>query len=208
MDKAALFKLSYGLYIIGVKDGDKQGGCVVNTAMQVTSKPAKVSLTVSKDNHTHDMMMASKHCTVSVLAQNVSMDTVGGFGFRSSKDVDKFDGVAHKMDEQGTPYLTDGMVAYFSCDITDTVDLGSHTLFVANVVEGEVLEDAEPMTYSYYRHVKNGTVPKNAPTYREEEPAQAGYKCSVCGHVETLDTLPEDYRCPICRQPKGVFNKL
>lgn len=208
MNKAALYALSYGLYVVGVKDGEKLGGCVINTALQVTSKPPRVSIAVSKDNYTHQMVTKAKHFTISVLAQDAQMPLIGGFGFQSSKDVDKFNLVNHREDGQGAPYLGEGSVAYFSCDVFSEVDLGTHTLFIADVAEGEVMAQGEAMTYDYYRNVKNGTVPKNAPTYREPEAHKKGYKCSVCGYETDAETLPDDYRCPICSQPKSVFKKM
>ena len=208
MDKAALFKLSYGLYVIGVKNENKMGGCVVNTAMQITSQPPRVSITIAKENATHDLVQQAKHCTVSVLAQDCDMNIIAQFGFQSSRETDKYDGVDFKTDEQGAPYLTRGTVAYFSCQVINQVDVGTHTIFVCEVQEGEVLAQNEPMTYSYYRQVKKGTVPKAAPTYKEEESTKQGWKCSVCGYETDQETLPDDYVCPICKQPKSVFKKI
>ena len=207
MDKAALYKLTGGLYVVGVEDEGRRVGCVINTAIQVTSKPAQVSITVSKDNYTHEVLMRTKHCTVSVVAQEISMDVIGRFGFQSGRDVVKFDGIPHQVDAKGAPHLIEKISSWFSGDIVNTVDVGSHTIFIIAVEEGEVTgPNNEPMTYAYYRTVKNGTSPKNAPTHVEEE-HKPGWKCSVCGYVHEGDELPEDFTCPICRQPRSVFVK-
>ena len=208
MDKAALYKLSAGLYVVGVEDNGRRVGCVINTALQVTSKPPEVSITVSKDNYTHDVLMRTKHCTVSVVAQEINMDVIGRFGFQSGRDVEKFDGIAHQLDSKGAPHLIEKISSWFSGDIVETLDVGSHTIFIIAVEEGEVTgPNNEPMTYAYYREVKNGTSPKNAPSHIEEE-HKSGWKCSVCGYVHESDELPEDFTCPICRQPRSVFVKL
>lgn len=208
MDKSALYKISSGLYVVGVNAQGFRSGCVINTAMQVTSKPPRVSITVSKDNYTHDLLLKTGHCAISVLAQEVSMDVVGRFGFQSGRDVQKFDGIPHQLDSKNAPHLIEHISSWFSGDIINTLDVGTHTSFIIEVTEGEVpFPNYEPMTYSYYRSVKNGTAPKNAPSYKEPE-QKNGWRCRVCGYVHEDEHLPDDFSCPICRQPREVFVKL
>ncbi len=209
MDKTALFQLSYGVYVVGALAGERPIGCVVNTAMQVTSSPMQISTTISKENYTHDIVKETGLYTVSILPQDVNMDIIGTFGFKSSRDTDKFAQFSYALDSRGIPYLKDDAVAFLGAKVVNTVDLGSHTLFVAEVEDGENLRKAEPMTYAYYHTVKNGTAPKAAPTYQEAEaPVVKGWKCSVCGYVHPHEELPADFRCPICGQPASVFVKL
>lgn len=216
MDKGALYQLSYGVYILGTKQGEKMGGCVVNTVMQVTSKPARVTTAISKDNATHDVVLSTGMYTASILGQDATMELIGQFGFKSSRDIDKFQGVHYDVDSRGIPYVTDSVLAVLSCRVIETVDLGSHTLFVSEVEDAKVLAKGEPMTYAYYHAVKGGTAPKAAPTYREEEATAApaeqakakGWKCTICGYIHPEDTFPEGFECPICGQPKDVFVKL
>ncbi len=222
MDKAALYQLSYGVYILGVKNGEKRSGCVVNTVMQVTSNPPRVTTAVSKENNTHDMIAQSGMYTAAVLGQDVPMELIGKFGFKSGRDTDKFQGVNYQLDSRGIPFVTDSALTVLSCQVVDKIDLGSHTLFVSEVVDGQVLAKGEPMTYAYYHNVKKGTAPKAAPTYREEtaeisvkaEPAKAtasefkGWRCTVCGYIHPDEEFPEGFECPICGQPKEVFVRL
>ncbi len=206
MNKIALQKLSYGLYVVGVGNDEQRSGCVINTALQVTSKPPQLSVTISKDNHTHDALMQTKHCTISILAQDAPMELISNFGFQSSRDVDKFANIAYQKDQNGTPYLDKYTCAWLSGDITATLDVGSHTLFIVTITEGEVTSDQiEPLTYSYYHQIKKGTTPKNAPSF--DDTPKSGWRCSVCGYVHESDELPEDFTCPICHQPRSAFIK-
>lgn len=169
MEIEALFQLSYGLYVISTKKGEKANGCVVNTVMQVTSNPPRISTTISKDNLTHDLVLETGEYTVSVMGQKVPPIFIGRFGFQSGRDIDKFKDTPHELDSRGIPYLKEGMMSYLSCKVVDHLDVGTHTIFVAELVDGAVFpqeEEDEAMTYAYYRKVKKGTVPKAAPTFR------------------------------------------
>jgi flavin reductase (DIM6/NTAB) family NADH-FMN oxidoreductase RutF len=143
-------------------------GCTVNTVMQVTSNPIRVSTTVSKTNLTHDMIKKTGLYTVSVLPISAPVPLIGRFGFRSGRELNKFEGIEYESDANGIPYLKNDSIAFMSCKVINTVDLGTHTLFISDVYDSEVFGEEEPMTYAYYRSVKNGKVPKAAPTYREE----------------------------------------
>ena len=209
MDKTAIFKLSYGLFVVGTSFDGKDNGCVVNTVMQVTSEPMKVSTVIAKSNLTHDMVLSSRKYTVSVFSEDIPAETIGIFGFKSGRDTDKYENVKFERDAQGIPYLTEGVNAYLSCEVETVQDLGTHTMFIANVVDAETFNDTDSMTYAYYRKYRKGTAPKAAPTYSEakDEPktAKTSYKCSVCGYVHEADTLPDNFTCPICQQPASAF---
>lgn len=207
MDSTALRKLSYGLYIVSTVWEGKQNGCVVNTVAQVTSDPVQLSVAINKNNYTEKLIEKSGIFSAVVLTQNISMDTIATFGFQSGETNDKFKDIKYKTDLNGINYVTDGIAAQFSCKVVNKVDLGTHVMFIGEVVDAQVISTDEPMTYSYYHSVKNGTTPKNAPSY-QEEPSKKGYRCTICGYVHESDTLPEDFICPICKQTADKFVKI
>lgn len=207
MDTKAFFKLTYGLYIVSSRCDDKQSGCVVNTLSQVTSKPAKLSVTISKNNVTEKTIEKSGYFAATALTQNTDMNLIGEFGFKSSETVDKFAKFNTKIDENGIKYVTDFAASRYSCKVVDKLDLGSHVMFIGEVVEAEVLSEDEIMTYTYYHKVKKGTTPKNAPSYKEET-TQKGYRCKICGYILKADELPKNFICPVCGQGYEQFEKL
>ena len=212
MDSTAIFKLSYGLFVIGTSFDGKDNGCIVNTVMQVTSQPMKVSTVVAKSNFTHEMIVKSGKYTVSVLTEDVHSEIIGTFGFKSGRDTEKFEGMAYERDVNAIPYITQGVNSYLSCEVETSLDLGTHTMFISNVVDGKTFSDSKSMTYAYYREFRKGTAPKAAPTYFDKKDEQTSegtsYKCSVCGYVHNSDTLPENFTCSICNQPASVFVKI
>lgn len=207
MDQKAFFQLSYGLYLLSTTLEGRDSGCVVNTVAQVTSEPAKLSVTVSKNNFTCGQIEQSGCFAATVLTQQADMNLIAAFGFQSSKDHDKFSGFPIKRDGRGVPYIEQTAAARFSCKVEQTLDLGTHILFVGLVEEAEVLEGGEVLTYSYYHQVKKGTTPKNAPSY-QKEPEKKGWRCTVCGYVYEGDPLPDDFRCPICGRSREYFERI
>jgi flavin reductase (DIM6/NTAB) family NADH-FMN oxidoreductase RutF/rubredoxin len=207
MNPKSFYKISYGLYLISSNFEEKQNGCISNTVIQVSSKPAKLSFALSKDNLTTEIIKESGHFAATVLSQAVGMDVIGEFVFKTGKDTDKFAKFKTKVDSFGTKYIAENMNAIFSCKVLDSVDVGSHILFIGEVEEADTLSDEPVMTYEYYHQVKNGTTPKNSPVYQAET-IKSGYRCSVCGHIEELDELPEDFICPICSNPVEYFEKI
>ncbi len=201
MDNNALFKVGYGLYVLTAKDGDKDNGCIINTVLQVTSAPPFVSvITVNKQNYTHDLMMQSRECNVSILTTETSFDVFKHFGFQSGKTVDKFAGYKNiARSENGLIYLPDCSNAYLSFKVTDTTDFGSHTMFTAEVTDGKVLNNIESVTYSYYQqHIKP----------QPQAAKKHGYRCKICGFVYEGETLPADYICPLCKHGVADFEKI
>lgn len=207
MNEKAFFKLSYGLYIVSSAANGKASGCVVNTLQQVTAIPARFSVALSKDNFTEQLIEESGVFHGVVLTRDVPMEFIGRFGFRSGKDFDKFEGMNVLEDTHHIPYLTDYACAHFTCKVIHKVDIGTHVLFVGEVLDAEIVKDEPPMTYAYYHEVKNGVTPKNAPSYQEVK-KQIGWRCSVCGYIYEHEELPADFICPVCGQPASVFEKL
>lgn len=207
MDKKAFFKLSYGLYIVSSNCDAKDSACIANTFVQVTSDPARVCITLNKNNYTTKLIENSCVYNVGVLLDSVDMDVIRRFGFQSGKDVNKFEGIDFEVDCQNVKQITKGIAASFSVKVISMTDVGTHIMFVGDVVDCKVVDDSEVLTYANYHSKKNGTTPKNASSYQEDT-SKHGWKCSVCGFILEEDELPEDYICPVCKQPASVFEKI
>lgn len=173
VDRSAFHSLSYGLYVVSAAHEGRKYGCIANTFQQVTSTPPQVSVALNKENATTEAIIASGRYTVSVLAQDASMDLIGVFGFRTSTEVDKFEGVSFAEDKAGVPYVKEQSVARFSMRLVETVDVGTHLMLIGEVEEAEVLSSDEPLTYAYYHAVKRGKTPKKASSYVPKEEAAA-----------------------------------
>jgi len=166
MDLQAFFKISYGLYIVSAHHYQRLNGYISNTVFQVTAEPAQLATCCSKQNFTCGLITASKSFSISVLGQSAPATLIGLFGYKSGKDVNKFEEVSYKIGLTGSPIVLDSCIAYFECRVAQTVDLGTHLLFIGEVVESQQLKvDDVLMTYDYYRQVRKGKAPKNAPTY-------------------------------------------
>jgi len=169
MNPSALFKLSYGVYIVGSHNGDKLNAQIANSVMQITSEPATIAVSINKKNLTHDYIKASGVFSVSVLCQTTPLPFIGNFGFKSGRDIDKFLNINHKVGQTGSPLILDNTTAYFEAEGMQYIDAGTHTIFLGKVVAAEVLNDLPVMTYEYYHQVKRGTTPKTAPTFIAKE---------------------------------------
>lgn len=195
-----MFNLSYGLFILTAKDGEKDNGCIVNTVGQVTSQPNRISLTVNKANYMHDMILKTKEFNVSVLAENSKFETYRHWGFQSGRNTDKLESISFKRSANGLVYIADETNAFLSAKVVSTLDLGTHTLFIADVTDGEVLSQVPSATYSFYQ---NNIKPKPASTEKRK-----GFICTVCGYIYEGETLPDDFICPVCKHPASDFRPL
>lgn len=204
MDQKAMYKLTYGLFVLTAVQGEKKNGCIINTAIQVTSDPNRISIAVNKANYTHDMVLATGKFNVSMISQEAKFDLFKRFGFQSGRDTDKFAGFdGFKMVENGIPVITEGTNAYISAEVEQTIDLGSHTLFIARVADLDVLSEASSVTYEYYQ---NSIKPKPQPVAAEA--GKTVWRCTVCGYVYEGEELPADFVCPICKHPASDFEKV
>lgn len=165
MDLNALFKVSYGIYIVSSHDGPKQNGFIANSVCQVNSEPPTFQVIVNKNNFTHSLIRSSGIFSASILSQEAPLPFIGQFGFKSGKDTDKMANVRYKLSTDGVPVVLDHSVACLVCRVFQSVDVRTHTIFIGDLIDSEILTDEIPMTYSYYREVKKGTTAKNAPTY-------------------------------------------
>ena len=231
MNLKTLHKVSYGLYIITSRKDDKINGQIANVLFQITSEPPRVALSINKKNLTHEYIKKSKVFAASILSESASMTLIGNFGFKSGRDIDKFKDTKYKIGKTKAPIVTDGSLAFVEGKILDSIECGTHTIFIAEVVDAEVMTDEEPMTYAYYHVCKGGVSPKTAPTYvkemdtkkeKKEEEKMDKYVCNVCGYVydpekgdpdsgiepgTAFEDLPDDWVCPLCGATKDDFSK-
>ncbi len=212
MDIQAFFKLSYGLYVVSARSGEKKYGCIVNTLQQVTAEPPMLSVAVNKNSVTAKAILDSGRFCGTVLTETADLHLIGTFGFKNSEAVDKFAAFSTKEDENNIPYLTEHAAARYSCEVAGTLDLGTHILIIGKVTEAEILSDEPVMTYDYYHRVVKGGTPPTAPSYKgniSHKPAQkAQWRCKICGYIYEGDPLPADFVCPICGQGADKFEKV
>ena len=211
MNKNAFRNLSYGVYIISTLDGERATGCVANSVMQITSSPATIAVSMNHDNYTNSCIKNSGKFAVSILTEESDPELIGRFGFQSGKEVNKFDGI-EAITKEEISVIPDAC-GYIVCKVIDQMETETHTVFLGEVLDADVLKNEEPMTYAYYHKVVKGKSPKNAPTYipegNEEKAEDGKWVCGICGYVYDGETpfeeLGEDFKCPICKQPKDVF---
>ena len=203
MDKKAMYNLTYGLFVLTSCLDGKDSGCIINTAGQVTSSPNRISITVNKDNFTHDLVKASGKFNISILSEKADFEIFKHFGFQSGRTTDKFAGYsACRRSENGLYYITEGTNAFISATVEQSIDLGSHTMFIASVDDMEVLDSAPSATYAYYQ---SSIKPK------PEAKASSGktvWRCTVCGYIYEGEEIPADFICPLCKHPASDFEKV
>jgi flavin reductase (DIM6/NTAB) family NADH-FMN oxidoreductase RutF/rubredoxin len=224
----ALYKISYGLYVVTSRKGEKLNGQIANTVFQITSEPPTVAVSINKSNLTWEFIKESGVFAVSILCQDTPLDFIGRFGFKSGRDIDKLEGVNYKIGQTKAPIVTDNAVAYLEVEVSNEMDMGTHTVFAGRIVDAEVLTDEVCMTYDYYHQIKRGTTPKTAPSYVAEEKKEAAagsgkYRCTVCGWVydpelgdpdggiapgTPFEEIPDDWVCPVCGAAKSEFEKI
>lgn len=200
MDKNAMHKLSYGLFVLTAREGEKDNGCIINTAIQAAASPNQLSICVNKENYTHDMIARTGSFTVSVISQAADFELFRRFGFCSGRDTDKFtDAAKYKRGKNGICYVTEGTNAFLSVKVEKTEDLGSHTMFIGEITDMEVLSEEASLTYDYYlKEIK--PKPQEA-----EGKQQTVWRCTICGYEYVGEELPEDFICPLCKHPAEDF---
>ena len=213
MDKKVLRNLSYGVYVVTSKDKDRNIGCVANSIMQVTSNPSVIALSINHDNYTNKIIKETNIFGVSILKERADANIIGTFGFKSSKDTDKFNNIDYK-EILGIPVLKD-TCGYMICKVIDTMETSTHTIFLGQVIESGDYTSENAMTYKYYHEYLKGSSPKNAPTYEEKSIISADkdnktkkWKCSICGYIYEGDELPDGFVCPICGVGKEKFELI
>ncbi len=233
VDLESLFKLSYGMYIVSSKKDGKFDGCIVNTVFQLTPEPPMIAVSVNRQNLTHEYITDSKVFTVSILSEAAPTSFIGKFGFRSGRDIDKFEQVGYRIGQTGVPIILDNTIGFLEAEVTRSIDVVTHTLFIAKIVASQTLDDGKvPMTYAYYRDIKQGKTPKTAATYIKVKPKakitegvsnMKKYKCLMCGYIydpavgdsdngveagTAFEDLPGDWVCPECGVGKDEFEPV
>jgi len=227
MNLKALHNCSYGLYVISSRRGDNFNGQIANTVFQVTSDPPTIAVSINKQNLTHEFISESKVFVASILSQDTPLAFIGHFGFKSGREKDKLKDVNYKLGESKVPIILDHTLAYLEARVINQVDVGTHTIFIGELMGADVLKEGEPMTYAYYHQVKRGSTPKTAPSYIEERKEKvskmAKYECTVCGYTydpeagdpdgginpgTPFDEIPDDWVCPVCGASKDQFEKV
>ena len=226
MNLKALQKLGYGLYVVCSRKGEQFSGQIANTIFQVCSEPPVIAVAINRQNLTHEFIDQSKVFTGSILSQDTPLNFIGNFGFKSGRQVNKLKDVHYKLGETQTPVVLDHALAYLEAKTLGQVEIGTHTVFLGQIIGADVVKEGEPMTYAYYHQVKRGTTPKSAPSY-VEEPKKATlsaikYKCNVCGYVfdpeqgdpdggispgTSFEQIPDNWVCPVCGAAKDMFEK-
>ncbi|MCX6256558.1 MAG: flavin reductase [Bacteroidia bacterium] len=220
----ALFKVSYGIYIVCSGNKEQGNGYISNTVFQVTAEPVRFASCCSKKNYTSELISKTGSFSVSVLHTDVSPEIFGKFGYKSGKDIDKLKGMQIKYGLTGVPILLEGIVAFLECKVIDTIDVGTHLIFIGELVQSEIIDDSqEPMTYQYYRQVRKGLAPKNAPTFmvktkpaaKLDEIKPKKFRCNACGFIydESVENikfadLSPDWVCPVCGSEKEDFTEI
>ena len=205
MNEKAMHKLSYGLFVLTARDGDRDNGCIVNTAIQAASAPNQLSVCVNKANYTNEMIQKTGKFVVSIISQGAEFDLFKHFGFQSGRDVNKFDGFTdYARCENGLCYITKGTNAYISVTVTGTQDLGSHTMFVGTIDDMEILSDERSATYEYYFE----NIKPKPQAVGETQDGKTIWRCTICGYEYVGDELPQDFVCPICKHPASDFEKI
>lgn len=233
LDLESLFNLSYGMCIVSSRTDGEFNGCIVNTVFQVTPEPPMIAVSVNKQNLTHEYIARSKVFAVSILAEGAPLEFIGRFGFRSGRDIDKFQEINYKIGVAGVAIVLDNTVGFIEAEVTNAIDIETHTLFIGKVTACETIDSNKiPMTYTYYRDVKGGRTPRTAATYIKQKPkvkSEQGnsemkkYKCLMCGYIydpaegdpdngvaagTAFEDLPDDWVCPDCGAGQDEFEPV
>lgn len=202
MDSKALYNLSYGIFVLGSVSESKINACITNTCMQIASEPTRVAISVLNQNLTCQMIKDSGFFALSVLDNTCSFDLIKHFGFQSGKNIDKFENFVHKIDKNGCPFIEESVCSVLNCKVLSVQDLGTHTLFVAEVQDANILSKNPPVTYADYQS-------KIKPKQKIENNKKiVGWKCKICGFIYNGAELPKDYECPLCGHPAEDFEPI
>ena len=202
MDSKALFNLSYGIFVLGTKTESGINACITNTCIQVAADPVRIAISVINKNKTCEMIKESGVFSLGVLDKSCTFDLIKHFGMQSGRDVNKFADFPYTLDVNGCPVINQSVCSVFSCKVVSKEDLGTHTLFIAEITEAEVTSTKEPVTYADYQ---NNIKPKQKVDSAKKI---IGWRCKICGYEYMNAELPKDYECPLCGHPTDDFEPI
>ena len=210
MDNKALYSLSYGVFLLGTKNGSKINACITNTCFQAANGPTRIAISVIKQNLTCEMIEESGVFALSVLDKTCSFETIKRFGYQSGRTVEKFEGFEYETADNGCPFIKKEACAVIEAKVCNKLDLGSHVLFIAEVTDAQVLSEKEPLTYAYYQsNVKQKPGAAGADgTAGESQKKIKGWRCKICGYEYVGSELPAGFECPICGHPADDFEPI
>lgn len=194
IEDQVFFHLSYGVYLVSTKT-TQMNGCIINTVMQLSDDIKRIAICINNHSLTNEMIKESKKCSISILPNDIPYETIMEYGYKSGKNVKKFQENDHELDSMGLPYLKKA-IGYISGDVESMIEFQSHTLFIIDVKEAHALGSGIPLTYDYYQK------------YLKPQNKESGYQCSVCGFVLHDEVIEDDFICPICKHGKEVFVEL
>lgn len=203
MDIKALFNLSYGVFVLGAKDGDVVNACITNTCMQVANEPTRVAIACINKNFTCDLIKKSKAFALSILDESCTFDVIKHFGFQSGRNVNKFADFPYEQDANGSPFLKNYICSVLTCKVCEMHDLGSHTLFIAEVQDAVLKSERAPITYAYYQ----STIKPKAQAQTNDKKI-VGWRCKICGYEYKEEKLPADFICPMCGHDASDFEPI
>lgn len=211
MDLSVLNAVTYGMYLVSAKEGDRMNGCIINTCMQITSENPIFAISLNKQNLTYEMIKRTGRFALSILSEKIPGNLVASFGYFSGRDRDKFQNVAYQMVED-LPVLRENICGGLIFEVVSIQDMETHAVVFGRLKQTVSGEELEPMSYAFYHRVLKGKAPKTAPTYRSDEPIKPKkerYVCDICGYVYEgdLSKEPEDFTCPMCGVSKEHFVK-
>lgn len=220
----ALFKISYGLYIVSSGNKNRGNGFISNTFFQVTAEPPKFASCCNKDNFTAALIKETGAFSVSVIHQDTAPEVIARFGYKSGKEIDKLAGMNVKYGETGVPIVLNDSIVVLECKVVQTIDVGTHYMFIGELIHAELLDDTkQALTYLHYRQVRKGAAPKNAPTYIDKSKlvntssvrGSKKFECTACGYIYDeaehdimFADLPDDWVCPVCESEKSEFVEI
>ena len=226
IDIEAFKRMSYGLYIVCSGNQDKGNGYISNSVFQVTAKPAQIAACCHKDNYTSKIIDKTGSYSISILHNEAETSVIDKFGYQSGEDVDKLQGMRVEYGGTGVPIVLNSVIAWIECKVVKKVDVGTHIMFIGEVLQTEIIDEQKPaMTYNEFKEKKNRVAPANAPTHIEEEPSDSEetakkgfsgkYQCTQCGFIydnskedTPFESLPEDWTCPVCGAAKSDFKPI
>ena len=197
VNQDALFKISYGLYVITCKSGKKDNGIIVNTVTQVTNTPNRIAVIINKESFSHKIIKNTKVMNINCLTEQTPFSMIENFGFKSGRNYDKFQNIEYTHSKNGIIVLKEFTNAFISLETENYIDIDTHGMFICKITESEIISNKKSLTYSYYQD-----------NIKPKVKAKKGFVCKICGYIYEGDTLPEDYICPLCKHPASDFEKI